>query len=185
MTIIPSNNAFILEDLKVTDAESLYYTISSNSERLKTYFPNTLAQNQSLEYSIIYINNKIKEREEKTEFTYAIKDPLNKYVVGLIILKELDYQKSEGELAYFIAQDFQGQGWVSQGVKTIITFAFEELKIACLRIIAHKTNFGSIKVTKNCGFIWKQTLIKEFTPSNSLPMDMELYELRRENITSK
>jgi ribosomal-protein-alanine N-acetyltransferase len=48
-----------------------------------------------------------------------------------------------------------------------------------LQIISHKTNFGSIKVAENSGFVWKRTLANEFTPTDELPLDMELYELTR------
>ena len=46
-----------------------------------------------------------------------------------------------------------------------------------IQIISHKTNFGSVKVAENNGFIWKKTLQNEFTPTNETPLDMELYEL--------
>jgi ribosomal-protein-alanine N-acetyltransferase len=35
---------------------------------------------------------------------------------------------------------------------------------------------GSVKVAQNSSFIWKKTLLNEFTPTNELPLDMELYE---------
>ena len=46
-----------------------------------------------------------------------------------------------------------------------------------LQIITHKTNLGSCKVAEKSGFLWKRTLINEFTPPIGKPMNMELYEL--------
>ena len=61
-------------------------------------------------------------------------------------------------------------------VKVILIFAYNELDLKTLQIIAHKTNVGSIKVAENNGFLWQRTLIDEFTPTNELPLNMELYE---------
>ncbi len=46
-----------------------------------------------------------------------------------------------------------------------------------LQIITHKTNPRSCKIPKKSRFLWKLTLINEFTPLNGKPMNMELYEL--------
>ena len=59
-------------------------------------------------------------------------------------------------------------------------FAFEELGLKTIQIIAHKTNIGSCKVAEKNGFVWKTTLLNEFTPTNEAALDMELYELYNE-----
>ena len=45
------------------------------------------------------------------------------------------------------------------------------------QFIAHKNNYSSVKVAKNAGFKWKETVKEEFTPVHEKPLDMELYEL--------
>lgn len=173
----PTDEPFILETLKLADAVSLCNTMISNSERFKLFFPITLAQNLSVEASKVFITKKIKEEKEGTEFTLAIKERKGLSVVGLIILKELNYGKRVGEIAYCIDVKYQGKSWTTKGVKHMCDYAFEGLKLDRLRILVHSSNIGSIKVAKNCGFIWKMTLVQEYTPPNSLPLDMELYEL--------
>lgn len=175
--MIPTHEPFILEPLKLSDAESLCKTMVGNFERFKLFFPITLSQNLSVAASRAFIDKKIKEGRAGTEFTFAIKEGKNHCVVGLIILKELNYGKRVGELAYCIDIKYQGKSWTTQGVRYICHYAFEELKLDRLRILVHNSNIGSLKVAKNCGFHWKMTLIQEYTPPNSLPMDMELYEL--------
>ena len=173
----PTDEPFILEALKLADADSLCNTMISNSERFKLFFPITLAQNLSIEASKTFISKKIKESEAGTEFTLAIKERKKRSVVGLIILKELNYEKGVGELAYCIDVKYQGKSWTTKGVKHMCSYAFEELKLDRLRILVHNSNIGSLKVAKSCGFDWKMTLVQEYTPPNSPPLDMELYEL--------
>lgn len=170
---------FIIDKLKATDVNGLHQFIGNNSERFMKYFPITLSSNSTLEKSIEYISDKNKEIKEKTNFTYAIRNKRNDEIAGLIIIKKIDWDKKQGEFAYCIGSEFEGKGLTSFAVKEMTKFAFEELGLKTLQIIAHKTNFGSIKVAENNSFVWKKTMLNEFTPTNGVPLDMELYELTK------
>ena len=171
---------YIINLLNTTDAKQLHQFIIDNSERLKRYFPVTLSSNNTLEKSIEYITIKNKEIVDRTNFTYAIRDKNNQQIAGLIILKKIDWNKKQGEFAYCIGSQFERQGLTSFAVKEMTKFAFDELGLKTLQIMAHKTNFGSIKVAENNGFVWQKTALNEFTPVNEEPLDMELYELYNE-----
>jgi [ribosomal protein S5]-alanine N-acetyltransferase len=171
---------FIINSLLESDANQLHEFIVSNSDRLKRYFPVTLASNSTAEKSIAYIAIKNKEIEEKVNFTFAIRNKNTQEIVGLVILKKIDWNKKQGEFAYCIGADYEGKGLTSFAVKEMTTFAFKDLNLKTLQIISHKTNLGSVKVALNNGFIWKKTLRDEFTPTNEVALDMELYELTNE-----
>lgn len=171
---------FIIDPLNQSDSNQLHKFIIDNSERLKLFFPVTLEMNSSLEKTEAYISIKNKEIEEKTNFTFAIRDKNNQQIAGLIIIKKIDWDNKQGEFAYCIGSEFEGKGLTSFAVKEMTNFAFEELGLKTLQIISHKTNFGSVKVAENNGFVWQKTLQNEFTPTNGTPLDMELYELYNE-----
>ena len=168
---------FIIDKLNPTDANHLHQFIIDNNDRLKLFFPVTLEMNSSLEKTEAYISIRNKEIEEKTNFTFAIRDKKNYQIRGLIIIKKIDWDKNQGEFAYCIGSELERKGVTSFAVKEMINFAFEELGLKTIQIISHKTNFGSVKVAENNGFVWKKTLQNEFTPTNETPLDMELYEL--------
>lgn len=151
-----------------------------NKERLKLFFPVTLKMNSSLEKTKEYISIKNKEIKEKTNFTFAIRDKNNEQIAGLIIIKKIDWNKKQGEFAYCVGSEFEGKGLTSFAVKEMSKFAFDELGLKTLQIISHKTNLGSIKVAEKNQFVWKKTLLNEFTPTNEKSLDMELYELTNE-----
>ena len=171
---------YILDKLKSTDVNQLYQFLYDNKKRLKLFFPITLEMNSSLEKTKDYISIKNKEIEERTNFTLAIRDKNKEEIAGLIIIKKIDWDKKQGEFAYCIGSEFEGKGLTSFAVKEMTNFAFDELGLKTLQIIAHKTNFGSVKVAENNGFVWQSTLQNEFTPTNDTPLDMELYELYNE-----
>lgn len=171
---------FIIDQLRTTDSHQLHQFMVENNERFQRYFPRTLSGNETLEKTTAYIAIKNKEITEKSNFTLAIRNKENQHVVGLIILKNIDWDKKQGELAYCIDGAHEGKGLTSFAVKEITRFAFAELGLKTLQIIIYKTNFGSVKVAENNGFIWQRTLPSEFTPTNEAPLDMELYELTNE-----
>jgi len=171
---------FIVDKLKPSDTNQLYQFMVDNNERLSKYFPVTLSSNSTLEKTAAYILIKDKEIQEKSNFTFAIREKSTQNIAGLIIIKKIDRTIKQGEFAYCIGSEYEGKGLTTLAVKEISNFAFNELELKTLQIISHKTNLGSIKVAENNGFIWKRTLINEFTPTNESPLDMELYELRNE-----
>lgn len=170
---------FEIVALESEDAENLHNLLVSNSERFKKYFPKTLSDNLTLEKSKAYILSKIEEFQSKTQYTFGIKDSATQEIAGLIIIKKLNWETKKGEFAYCLGSKYTGQGLIIKAIKLVADFAFDILNLKKLQIISHKSNLSSIKVAENNGFIWQKTLLNEFKPTNELPLDMELYELKR------
>jgi ribosomal-protein-alanine N-acetyltransferase len=173
-------DAFYIVPLRPEDALNLNGLMVSNAERFRKYFPKTLSSNLTFDATESYILDKIDEFQSKSGFTFAIKEKATQNIIGLIIIKKLNWETKQAEFAYCIGSEFEGKGLTSFAVKEMSKFAFEDLGLKTLQIISHKTNLGSIKVAKNCGFVWQRTLLNEFTPTNEVPLDMELYELYNE-----
>jgi ribosomal-protein-alanine N-acetyltransferase len=170
-------DAFHIVPLKPKDALSLNEFMVSNAKRFERYLPKTLSSNLTVEASESYILNKISEFQMRSGFTFAIKENTTQNIAGLIIIKKLNWETKQAEFAYCIGSAYAGKGWMTKVVKEISNYAFNELNLKTLQIISHRTNFGSVKVAENSGFIWKRTLPNEFTPTNEKPLDMELYEM--------
>ena len=173
-------DSFYIDFLKAEDAKSLSEMMVSNSERFKRYFPITLSKNVSLEASQKYIIDKEVECQSKSEFTFAIKTLDRPEIIGIIIIKEIDWNIKQGEFAYCIDSNYENKGWMSKAINAVSKYAFEILGLKKLQIIVHKDNIGSSKVAQKCNFVWKKTLLEEYTPPNDIPLDMELYELNNE-----
>lgn len=171
--------SFQIVPLKQEDAKSLNELMVSNTEKFSRYFPKTLANNLTLETSKEYIEEKSKLIQSKKEFTYAIKNKETQDIAGLIIIKKVNWDSKKGEFAYCIGSKYARQGIVSEAIKIVTDYAFDTLKLKTLQIISHKNNLNSIKVAENNHFIWKKTLLNEFTPADGISLHMELYERTR------
>jgi len=168
---------YIIDKISIADALSVCELMTSNSERFQRFFPKTLAQNLTIEDSKKFALLKSQEHDLKEEFTFVLKilDPDN--VVGLIILKELNWDTKQGEFAYCIDSNYEGKGLTTKAVKLLTDLAIDMIGLEILQIVVHSSNKGSIKVAQNCGYKWQKTLDKVHTPPNESPLDMELYEL--------
>ena len=148
-----------------------------NAERLQRYFPKTLEQNLTPDLSKYFVERKIRAFANKEEFLFILKEKKNHTLIGLIYLKELDWDKKQGELAYALDYKVEGKGYMTETVKTISNWAFKQHQLKSLQIIVHNSNTGSIRVAEKAGFTWQKVLIGEHTPPGENPLDMELYEL--------
>ncbi len=165
-----------LNTLLPEDAIELHRLMNNNTIRFQRFFPMTLAQNTSVRASKEYIQRKKMENEAKKEFTWAIRDAKTSTLMGLLILKDIDWDAKVGEIAYALGGAFEGKGFTTETVKGFSSIAFNTLGLKTLRIITHSSNIGSVGVAEKCGFVWKQLLMAEHTPPGENPLDMELYE---------
>jgi len=172
--------AYYIKPIQLKDAWKLCDFVVSNEDRLKQYFPKTLAQNLTPDLSTFFAEKKVQKFKLKEEFLFIIKEQETNQLVSLVYLKKLDWAKKQGEFAYCIGYPFEGKGITTNAIKKLSDFAFENLNLKTLQIIVHESNIPSIKVAENCNFTWIKTLKNEHTPPGERPLDMELYELYHE-----
>ena len=173
-------DSYYIESIKTQDAWNLCNFIVANEDRLKRYFPKTLEQNLTPDLSKHFVEIKVKQFNLKEEFLYVIKDKEPHTIAGLVYIKELDWIKKQGELAYCIGYQFEGKGITTKAVKVLSDYAFKGFNLETLQIVVHKSNIASVKVAEKCNFIWKKTLKNEFIPTREKAINMELYELYNE-----
>ncbi|WP_456438082.1 GNAT family N-acetyltransferase [Psychroserpens sp.] len=175
--MIAQFDGFVINPIHESDAWKICNFTIANTDRLKRFFPKTLEENLNPTLSQIYVENRVKAFQNKDLFVFTLKQLDTRKVVGLIIIKELDWTIKQGEFAYTIDYNCNGKGVMSKVIEKLSAYAFETLGLERLQIISHKENLPSVKVALNSNFEWQNTLKNEFTPKGEQPLDMELYEL--------
>jgi ribosomal-protein-serine acetyltransferase len=87
---------------------------------------------------------------ETKDLTFAIY--YNEKFVGLVGLKDPDYDNSKVEIGYWISEKFQHLGIITLSCKTLIKYAFEELDFNRIQLKAATKNTKSQKVAERLGF---------------------------------
>ncbi|MEN8886921.1 GNAT family protein [uncultured Winogradskyella sp.] len=159
------------------DAWKLCNFMIANTDRLKRYFPKTLEQNLNPTLSQLFVEKMVKQFKNDDVFLFTLKYSETRELAGVIYIKELDWDKKQGEFAYCIGYTFKGRGLASKAIKALSAYAFSDLGLERLQIIVHKDNLPSVNVATKTKFRWQKTLKNEFTPTGEQPLDMELYEL--------
>lgn len=166
-----------IQPIHEKDAWSLCNFAVSNEHRMKRFFPITLEQNLTPDLSKRFVSIKVKEFAHNEEYLFTVKPKEGSAIIALVYIKELDWSAKQGELAYCVDYNSEGQGITTKVVKALSQYAFDKLHLERLQITVHKGNIGSVRVAEKCQFIWQRTLEKEFAPPGEPPLDMELYEL--------
>ena len=162
--MIAEFDSYYIDSIQEKDAWNLCNFIVANEDRLKLYFPKTLAQNLTPTLSSHFVKAKVSQFQNEEEFLFLIKKKTSKELVGLVYIKELDWNKKQGEFAYCIGYPFEGKGITSNAIRLLSEYAFDHLDLKTLQIIAYKNNIASIKVALHNDFIWQRTLANEYTP---------------------
>ena len=170
-------NDFEISAVHEGDAWKICDFCVANSDRLKRFFPLTLQQNLNPTLSQLFVDKKVKQFRNNEELLFTLKHSVSRKLVGLIYIKELDWDKKQGEYAYCVDYTQKGKGLMSKAIAELNKYAFNTLGLETLQIITHKDNIASANVAKNNNFVWQKTLINEYTPPGEQPLDMELYEL--------
>ena len=178
--MIYSSEHITISLLQPKDALQLNKLLVSNTDRFMKYLPKTLGENTTLESTQNYIARKIKAVKKKKAFVFVINDKHSRDIIGMIILKNLDWETKKGEFAYCIDKRFKGKGLMSTAIKATSNYVIETMGLETLQIIAHKSNVPSVNVALQSGFEWLETLENEFMSMNGTPLDMELFELKHE-----
>ena len=175
--MIAQFDAFEINPIHEGDAWKICDFMVANSDRLKRYFPKTLEQNLNPTLSQLFVETNVKRFQSKELFLFTLKHSETRELAGVIYIKEVDWNKKQGEFAYCIGYTYEGQGLTSKAINKLTSYAFNDLGLETLQIISHKDNLASVKVALNNNFKWQKTLLNEFTPTGESPLDMELYEL--------
>lgn len=175
--MIAQFDGFEIHPIHERDAWKICDLMIANADRFKRYFPKTLEQNLNPTLSQFFVENKTKQFQKKEEFLFTLKQSETRQLAGLIYIKELDWDKKQGEFAYCIGYTFKGQELISKSITALTSYAFNTLDLETLQIIVNKDNLPSVNVALNTKFKWIKTLENGFTPSGETPLDMELYEL--------
>ena len=82
-----------------------------------------------------FVARKQNEREAGISVTYIIEKKSGNEFCGLIEVRDIDHERSQGELSFWLAIKAWGHGYMSEVVQVIVQYGFEVLSLN--RLYAH------------------------------------------------
>lgn len=113
--------------------------------------------------SALYWVNKLKKehvtlKEERESFSFNIELKSESKIVGCCSLDKVDFFDNKAEIGYWVNEKYWRRGIITEAVTSLIQFAFSELELNRLTILAFDSNSGSKKVAEKLGFTYEGTL---------------------------
>ncbi len=84
--------------------------------------------------------------------------------VAQIYVGPVDWSLPEFQIGYFADIDHEGQGFVTEGVKAVLTILFEKMNAHRVHLGCNETNVRSIRVAERCGMT-REGYLRENTPN--------------------
>lgn len=140
----------ILRKWRTNDADDLFNIMKSSSVLIGGWKPHS-----DIETSIEVLKKYIKSDE-----IWAVELKNNGKVIGCVKVypdnnRGKFYAKS---INYVLSENYCGNGYMTEAVKQIIKYLFEETNIDLLSAFHYPDNIKSKKVLKNCGFEYEITI---------------------------
>lgn len=166
--------------LQSDDVNLLFNFLSRNNELTLRYFPITNKANSTLLGCKAYIKESIAKNEQKEFYPFVL--ILNKELIGMIMIKNLNWRIPKAELAYFIDPNYQAQGLMSKAMEFILKLSFKELNIYKLIARIDPSNIASIRLVEKFGFKLEAKHEKEFRIETGELRDILFYSLFNKNL---
>lgn len=168
-------NQYKLELLGKTKCELFYNLIQENKSRLEDFFAGTVKKTTSLGATNSFCGEAEKKIKNKEYFPYLIIEVETDKIVGLIDIKNIDWNIPKAELGAFIDKKFEGKGIITNYINFLIDKIVEEHQFKKLLCRIAPENKRSIQVAINCGFELEGMIRRDYRTSKGRLVDLNYY----------
>lgn len=166
-----------LQLLSTEHSKLFYDLIQNNLKRLEDFFAGTVRKTNTLEDTMRYCEEIEQRIKDKSYFPYLIIETRTKKVVGLIDLKNIDWDIPKGELGAFIDEHYEGQGIITHHGKVLIEQIVNQHGFKKLFCRASPKNKRSIQLIERIGFEFEGTLRRDYKTTRGTMEDLNYYGL--------
>lgn len=141
-------------------AEEYFNLVERNRDYLKKTLP-WIDNVKSVESQVDYFKN-CANNEFCNKFLIFFKHK----IVGEVYLQNHNKEKSEVEIGYWIAENYQRSGITEKSVKRVIDYTFDVLGVKLINLYCNVENIGSENLAKKLGFEFTGEIDKNHDDSN-------------------
>lgn len=151
------NDQIELELMQQHHKEELYHLIDSNRDHLRPWLL-WVDKRKAVEDLEPVILIWLRNYADNNGFDAGIR--YGGQLVGMVGLHYIDWKNSATSIGYFLAEEAQGKGIITNSISALLTYLFDTLKINRVEIQCAKNNLQSIAVPERLGF-YKEGIKKE------------------------
>jgi [ribosomal protein S5]-alanine N-acetyltransferase len=168
-----------LRRLSVDDVNEVFQ-LRSNPTTMK-YIPRPLVTNNDEALAHIkLIDDKIITNEG---INWAITLKGNPKLIGIIGHYRIQPENHRCEIGYMISPEFNGQGIVTEAIKVVLEYGFDDLQMHSIEAVIDPDNIASERVLQKNGFV-KEAHILENELWDGKYWDTVIYSILKRNFKS-
>jgi RimJ/RimL family protein N-acetyltransferase len=162
---------FILRPFRLTDKEALVKHGNNKkiSDNLRDRFPHPY----TIEGAEWFIN-----------FVLADKGPVKNFIIdidgeavgAISFTPGEDVYRLNAEIGYWLGETFWGKGMMTNAIKLIVKYIFENFEIKRIFAIPYASTAGSIRALEKAGFK-REATIKKGVIKNGIILDYHIYSI--------
>ena len=166
---------FKIAILQQEESKSFFDLIEKNRPRLEDFFAGTVSRTKTLEDTIAYCKIIQQRIQERSYFPFMITDLKTNAFVGLVDVKNIDWNVPKAELGSFIDTNYEGRGITSKASHLMVDYLVEKYKFIKLLCRANSRNKGSIAVILKNGFQLEGTIRNDYRTTKGEIVDLNYY----------
>lgn len=166
----------ILRKLEMSD-DKLIFGYQSNKENFEFVDMPVYTSIEEAQNYIKKVNNGV---EKNKWIIWAIADKETNIILGTISIWNISLEQSKAELGYGLFPGNLGKGIMSEALKKVVEFGFNNMGLKIIEAYTNEINHKSRALLERNNF----TKISSFTEtetSNGLPIEMVIYQIKQED----
>ncbi len=167
-------DTFTIVDFDTKMSLEFFNLIDSNRTRLEDFFAGTVSRTKTLEDTVNYCAIIERKVNDKSYFPYIITNKDNGFI-GLVDVKNIDWNVPKAEIGYFIASNYEGKGIISKAMGNVIEYLVDTYKFKKLLCRVGSKNQGSINVAIKNGFQLEGTIRNDYRTTKGEIVDLIYY----------
>ena len=179
--VILETDRLILREWRLSDLDDFFEYCSVPGTGEAAGWPHHKNKEESLAIMTRFIQNKK---------TFALVYKENKKVIGSLGLEKYGNEEELSEffayqgreIGYVLSAAYWGRGLMTEAVKAVISYCFDELNLDFLLCGHYFKNHRSMRVQKKCGFVHYRRLVFDTKLGNKEPGHLNLLVNPKKNI---
>jgi ribosomal-protein-serine acetyltransferase len=164
-----------LRSVEITDADALFLVVDGHRSYLRAWLP-WVDQTRSANDTRAFIEKSIENEKNGTGIAAIIER--RGEVCGVVGLDSIDVKNRSSDIGYWLREDLQGLGLATRAVACLADYAFTELGLNRLGILAAPENRRSRAVADRLGFR-EEGILREAERHGDRSTDLVSYTLLR------
>lgn len=108
---------------------------------------------KNLEDAKNFINTYHTEFDKGNRIFWAME--FEKEIIGTIVFHNIDLTKNYAEIGYELFPKYHGMGFMSEAMKTVLDFGFNNMNLKTIEAFTHKNNKASFALLEKHNFVYQ------------------------------